>query len=187
MQTRWIKIISISLMIMSGCTKDRTGQTSSIPNGDFENWTTAPRLMDWKTNSCPECTPAFETYIVQKDSTSFHGRYAARFVYNNEYPAWAENKFSLSVHPLFLGGYFKCNLNGTDTISVKIWLYKNEAIVDSGEWLGTTSIPDYSHIGIPISQHVSQIDTAIIRITGGHKPGNLPANTVFWADYLDLE
>ena len=50
-----------------------------------------------------------------------------------------------------------------------------------------TNIPGYRQIRIPISQNSSLIDTAVVRITGGHMQGNLPTNTIFYADYLDLE
>jgi hypothetical protein len=187
MQVSRIIFILITFVVIESCTKDRAGQTNLIPNGDFENWTAAPRLTDLKTNNCPECDPPFETYIVQKDSSAYHGRYAAKFIYNNVYAAWIEIKFPLYTHPLFLGGYVKCHLNGTDTVSVKIRLFKNTAVVDSGEWLGTSSITQYQHMGIPITQHSAQVDSALIRITGGQTRNSGGKNTEFWIDYLTLE
>jgi len=187
MKARKNIIILIVFIAIAGCTKDRIGQSNLIPNGDFESWSENLLLANWESNSCPFCDPPFETYIVQKDSSAYHGKFAAKFIYNNIYAAWAENKFSLSAHPLFLGGYVKCNLYGTDTVSVRIKLYMNKEVVDSGEWLGTSSIADYQHIDIPISQHSSQVDSALIRITGGHRTGPAGKNTEFWVDYLNLE
>src|SRR5664279_6560971 len=186
-KTRTGILLIVVLTSIIGCLKDRSDQISVIPNGDFENWTSSPRLTDWTTNSCPECMPPWETYVVQKDSQGYHGHYGARFIYNDFFPSFAENKFSLSFHPSALVGYFKCKMNGTDTVSVKIWLYKNRLAVDSCSWLNLANIPYYKRMRIPISQSTLQIDTVIIRITGRHSQGNLPANTVFWADYLDLE
>jgi hypothetical protein len=181
-----ILLIAVLASIIS-CIKDRPGLTSLIPNGDFENWTSSSRLTDWTTNSCPECMPPFETYIVQKDSLGYHGKYAARLIYNNVYPSFAENKFPLRFHPLALGGYFKCNIHGADTVSVKIWLFKNNTAVDSGTWLNIATFAEYRHIRISISQNSLEVDTALIRITGGHIYGDLKVNTVFWADYLYFE
>jgi hypothetical protein len=180
-------ILIVAFTSILSCTKDRTSQTSQIPNGDFEEWNSYPLLFNWTTNSCPLCDPPFESYIVQKDSSAYHGKYAAKFIYNNVFPASAENKFPLTYHPLALGGYFKCIMNGLDTTYVKIWLFKNKVAVDSGAWLNMASLPEYQYMRIPISQGSKEVDTVVIRITGGHRQGNLPATTVLWADYLNLE
>jgi hypothetical protein len=194
MKASWIIIILISFIIMAGCTKESTVQTNvtphayiDIPNGDFENWNENLLLVNWKTNSCPLCEPPFESYIVQKDTSTYHGKFAAKFIYNNVYAAWAENKFALSIHPVFLGAYVKCSLSETDTVSIKMLLFKNMTIVDSGVWFGNSLIPKYQYVYIEISHNSSQVDSGLIRITGGHKQGNLNKNTEFWVDFLNFE
>jgi len=179
-------LLVLAFALLVRCTKEGPVHVSLIPNGDFESWT-SNTLNGWTTNSCPMCVPMIETYIVQKDSPGYHGGYAARFIDNNQYAAYAQNKFALKAHPSALVGYFKCKMNGADTVSVKIWLYKNGFAVDSGSWINMVTIPDYSRLKLSISQSSLLIDTVIIRITGGHSQGNLLTNTVFWADYLDLE
>ena len=183
-----VLLILMLLAAFVSCTKDRSvQQTDSIPNGDFENWTSGLNLENWKTNSCPSCEPPFETYIVQKDSPAYHGRYAAKFIYNNLYPAVADNKFAVSGHPLFIGAYVKCNLVSMDTVSLIIHLYNNGVVVDSGVWNGTSSFSEYRHISVPISQHSSESDSALIIITGGHTRGTTGINTIFWIDNLMFE
>src|SRR6266487_2401835 len=163
--------------------KDTTNQKIIIANGDFENWNLGS-LQNWETNSCPMCVPPYETYIIKQDSSAYHGQYAAKFIYNNVYTAWAQNKFSIPKHPSNLTSYVKCDLYGADTVSIKIKLFYNGSIVDSGEWLGTSSISNYKKIDITITQNSSKVDTALIRIEGGHKLGYPNKNTEFWIDYL---
>jgi hypothetical protein len=183
-----LPIIVTLILVISSCSRDKAiVQTIPIPNGDFETWDNMSLLANWETNSCPVCVPPYETYIVTKDSSAYHGRFAAKFVYNNVYASWAENKFSIPRHPSNLTGYVKCNLFGTDTVTIKIKLYNNTAIVDSGKWLGTSSIVNYLKINIPITQSSSYVDSALIRIQGGRKIGYPNSNTEFWVDNLSLE
>ncbi len=184
MKTRQILIL-LSIIILTACKKDKL-ILLPVPNGDFESWNAlSPKY--WKTNSCPFCLPPFDTYIVQQDSSPYEGKFAAKFIYNNVYPAWAENKFAISNHPDNLTAFVKCNLYGNDTVSVKIKLLKNTTVVDSGQWFGTANITKYTQINIPVTQSLSKVDTAIITILGGHKQGYPLNNTEFWIDNLELK
>jgi hypothetical protein len=180
-------VISIYLIFIVSCNYDSVPSVNeNIPNGDFENWDAALRLLNWKTNSCPECVQSHETYIVQRESNYvYHGRYAALFIYNYANPAWAENKFSISFHPLSLVGYVRCNNVGSDSVYIKIKLYRNLAVVDSGSWIGTSSIPNYELVTIPITQNATKVDAALIRIQGGNR-NSLANTTSFWVDDLKL-
>jgi hypothetical protein len=157
-----------------------------IPNHDFESWTDQ-LPVSWQTNSCPACVPPFETYIVQQDTDAYQGQFAAKFIYNNVYAAWAENTFSVTGHPAHLTAYVKSNLAANDSVLIRIKLFNNNTEVDSGEWHGTASIANYTQIVIPISQNATQADMAKIYIEGGNvnaAPGN---NTELWVDQLELE
>ena len=175
-----VVILSLSCNKKNGVKPDM-----SVLNGDFEDWTDG-RLFSWSTNSCVYCTQQIETDIVQQDINAYHGKYAAKFLYNNVQPAWAENEFYISKHPVNLTAYVKLAIYGTDTVSIKIRIYKSTAKVDSGLWLGTSSISKYTKIVIPVTQSSMQADSARITITGGHVKGPLNTNTVFWVDYLTL-
>jgi len=72
-------------------------------------------------------------------------------------------------------------------VSIKIQLFNNAVIVDSGQWIGTSSIPNYTQIVIPITQYSSNVDSAMISIQGGHQIGYPDNDTEFWVDYLRLE
>ncbi len=186
----WIAIISLA-----ACSKDKaispsptnqSPQAIPIPNGSFENWDSMYLPDNWKTNSCPLCLGPFIQDVVQRDAGAFTGTFAAKFIYNQVYAAWAENKFSISIHPSNLVAFIKCNLSGTDTVLIKISLLHNSAIVDSGRWTGTTFIGSYSQINIPITQNSTQADSAIIFIRGGQGIGFPSNGTEFLVDKLEL-
>jgi len=176
---------------VTACKKDKTGGitsgTYSIPNADFEDWGPYNSLLDWKTNSCPLCVPAINTYTVQQVTDAWHGQFAAKFIYNGAYAATAENKFAVQGHPVSLTAYTKSTLYGADTVSIKITLFKNSAAVDGGEWLGTSSTANYTKITIPITQNSMQADSALISIKGGHKTNFVDKSTALWVDDLTLQ
>ena len=159
---------------------NQTQQTITVPNGSFENWT-ALLPENWTTNSCPACAAPFMTDIVQADSDTCAGNLAAKFYYI-VYPAWAENRFSISAHPLNLTACVKCNLFGTDTVMIKVSLLHNSLVVDSGQWISTSSINNYSSITLPLTQNSLQVDSAVIYIQGPHGTG-FP---LFWVDDVEL-
>jgi hypothetical protein len=102
--------------------------------------------------------------------------------------ASAETKFSITVHPLSLRAYVKCNLAPSDTVSIQIKLFFQGKETDSGAWFGTKSIDNYKQINIPISQHSALADTALIEIRGGdHVMNNQRGKgSEFWVDYLSF-
>ncbi|HUZ60836.1 MAG TPA: hypothetical protein VMU83_18840 [Hanamia sp.] len=167
------------LMGFMSCKKDTSNsQTINIPNGDFEYWD-GNGLLVWQTNSCIPCVPQFQTYIVQKTTDAYSGKFAAKFVYNNVYKSWAYNKFPITIHPSMLTGYVKSSIANGDTTMIHIDLFLGTNIVDSGNWYGTSSIVNYKKIEIPISQTSSTVDSASIKIVGGGKQ-----NTELYVDDL---
>ena len=114
------------LLIVSNyaCKKDSvTEQIIPIPNGDFELWDNMPNLYSWQTNSCPACVPPYETYIVKKVTDVSNGQFATKFIYNNVYNSFANNKFPISLHPTLLTGYIKSTIANGDTATIHIDLF----------------------------------------------------------------
>ena len=170
------------IILFFGCTKTNSPQEIiPIPNGDFEYWSSGPELFNWQTNSCTICTKPIDEYVVKQDADASHGNFAAKFIYNYVYVAMATNKFSIPKHPSAMTGYVKIKMAGSDNTLIKIDLFKNSILIDSGNWTGTSSIANYTRIDIPITQLNSEADSALITIKGGKKPG-----TVFWIDNLSL-
>jgi hypothetical protein len=190
--------VCIALIILTGfvsCKKENgihgplTAEPESVitvPNGSFEMWDNFYLPENWTTNSCPTCMSPFITDIVQRDTEACYGTYSAKLIYNQLYAAWAQNKFAISVHPDHLSACVKCNLQGTDTVLVKVSLLHNSMVVDSGQWMGTTQIDNFTTINIPITQSTTQVDTAIIFIHGGEGINFPSNNTIFWVDNLIL-
>lgn len=165
--------IALSISILAiGCQKEvRTDLIIPVPNGDFEAWDARPVPDKWTTNSCPECLPAFETYIVRKSADAQTGTSAAGFIYNNVYPSYAFNKFEIDHHPDVLTGHIKSYITAGDTAAIHIDIYSGNNITDSGHYTETFSHTSYVKIEIPITQASAQADSAFIKITGGKKEG----------------
>jgi hypothetical protein len=173
--------VLMTLALFSCKKEDARLQIIPIPNGDFELWDNMPSLLFWQTNSCPVCDPPYETYIVQKVTDASNGLFAAKFIYNNVYSSFANNKFSISAHPSHLTGYIKSTIASGDTAQIHIDLFSGKNIVDSGNWCATSSTFTYEEIEIPISQNSNSADSALIRISGGKKQ-----NTELYVDNFVL-
>ena len=171
-------IFALCIIFLVSCSKRQNLQIIVIPNGDFENWTSAV-LLNWETNSCPMCVPPYDPYTVKQETNAYSGHYAAKFIYNHVFYAWAINKFPLLVHPTVLSGYMKTTFTATDTALVKVNLYNNMLLADSGYQTMSSSISDYTYFEIPITQNNLTIDSAVVTIHGGKKDG-----TIFWLDNL---
>jgi len=184
-------LIAILLITITGCSKTVTTTDPAliipIPNGDFENWDGWPSPLDWRTNSCPPCVGPFDEYIIKQDAAAYHGSFAANFIYNFHLAPKAENKFYISAHPTELVGHIKCSMPPLDTVSIIIKLYNGNAMVDSGQWIGTTSIANFSELRIPLTQNAANADSAYIKIQGGHKAASLTSTTQFWVDDFFFE
>ena len=158
------------LLTLAGCKKEKAEQQEiPIPNGDFEQWDNMPNLAIWKTNSCPACIPAYETYVVQKSNDAANGRFAARFIYNNVYSSTANNRFAISAHPILLTGYLKSKIAIGDTAIIHVDLFAGTRVVDAGTFYEITSNYSYRKIEIPISQNTVNVDSAQVDIIGGKK------------------
>lgn len=152
-----------------------------VKNAEFELQVVMPNLAIWQTNSFPSCVLAYETYIVKKVTDAANGQFAAKFVLNNVYSSYANNKFAISLHPTSLTGYIKSNIVTGDTAIIRIDLYSGNNIVDNGIFYETLSNASYRKINILISQTTTTVDAASIKIIGGKKQ-----NTELFVDNLVL-
>jgi len=184
MKTTVLFIFCAMIIVVQSCRKETPAPLLKMPNSDFEGWSAGDDLQAWKTNSCPECYPAFNTYVVQKTTEAYHGQYAAKFLFNGVYPATANNTFRVPLHPNDLVGYVKCGLSEHDTVSIKVRVFNGNTVVDSGEWVNTESIAQYKKFRIDITQNSTKADSVTVSVRGGNKaspPGN---GSVLWVDYL---
>jgi hypothetical protein len=182
MKAKSLTVIMLVVLAILGCKKDTaTQQIIPIPNGDFELWDNMPNLYSWQTNSCPSCLPPYETYIVQKVTDATSGQFAAKFIYNNVYRSYANNKFSIPLHPDLLTAYIKSNIASGDTTIIHVDLFSGNTIVDKGDFFETSSNKIYRKITLPISKNVTHVDSALIKIIGGKNGG-----TELFVDHLVL-
>src|ERR1041385_2592101 len=128
---------------------------SQIPNADFELWDNQPVPLLWETNSRPLTSPAWDPYIVRKDTERYSGNYAANFWANGYFKAYAKTTFAISSHPSALSLYYKLSfapcVNNPgfpqkDTASVLIEILNGNAVVDSGYWESITTSFNYSQL-----------------------------------------
>ncbi len=172
--------------------------SAQIPNAGMENWTNAPNLIDWQTNSYPLTLPPWEPYIVRQDADSYSGSWAANFYANGMFKAYAKTTFPVSYHPQSLSLYYKTSfapcVNNPgfpekDTVSVSVELLNNGTVVDNGYWESLATSFSYSQLVIPISQNAAAFDSCRITIWGGKNFGGcgiIAAPTEFWVDHLQL-
>jgi hypothetical protein len=181
MTTSKVLLPLLVLLALLGCKKSNSNtQMFPIPNGNFENWTNES-LLDWQTNSCPAYVPPYETYVVQKITDSYSGKFAAKFIYNKVYKSWAYNKFSINDWPAKLIGYVRSKIANADTVMIQVALFSGTDKIESGNWYGTSSIVNYKKIEIPLSSSSSPADSASIKIVGGGQE-----NTELYIDNLEF-
>ena len=156
--------------------------SAQIPNNNFELWEWSvlggENPNEWYTSN-GDLIPV----NVFKDSlTQYSGNYAVMLTNIVGVPGTIGCGFPISYHPFQLKGYFKSEFISADTASIKISLFNNNQVVDSGEYLITTSIANWTSIAITISMNSTIIDSAAINITACNQQQNK-----CWVDLLTLE
>ena len=190
-----MKKLSLSLFSFLAC----LSLFSQIPNSDMENWTSAPTLIGWETNSQPFTLPPFDPYIVKKDSISYTGKWAADLHANGVFKAWAKTIFAVQTHPDHLSLYYRLffapcvndsNYPTKDTASILVELLNQGSTVDMGFWQSSIANFDYTQLIIPISQNAATFDSCRITLMGGDVLGGcgiVAASTEFIVDHLELK
>lgn len=189
---RTFLILLIGLVFSYGCKtntvhpKGTVENYNLIPNYDFENWISTWQwfLPGWTTNN----TAAVSATEVAPDSlNAYHGHYAMKLLSQYMFLAYAKTKFPVTVHPLSIRAYVKCKLFPPDTVSIRIKLFFKGKETDSGAWFGTESIDNYKQINIPVSQHSTLADSALIEIRlRSARENKLGKHSKFWVDYLSF-
>ncbi len=173
---------------------------AQIPNAGMENWSEAPQLTDWTTNSYPMTLPPYDPYIVRQDANAHSGSYAANFYGNGVLKPYATTTFELTgAHPTQLDFWYQLSfapcINGpqsldNDTASILVELLLNGNVVDQGYWESFNNQPEYILQSIALSQNALAWDSCRITITGGKVFGGcgiVAAATEFRVDDLMLQ
>jgi hypothetical protein len=132
-----------------------------IPNSGFENWTWIGGWFEnpdnWTTNNTQIITP------VVKDTIPYQGNYAMQV----NGTGYAQSKFAFSQHPTDIQFHVKSNIENSDTLAFDIFIHSGSNIVDTGNWINTTSITSWTLQTIAITQNSTAIDSLEIQIHGG--------------------
>jgi len=172
---------------------------AQVPNSGLELWTENLLLAGWHTNSNPLTEPPYEPYIVQKDSDSYAGEWAANLIGNGVFKSFATTTFPVSIHPDNLSLHYKLhfppcvnedNFQQKDTVSVLVELFSGGVVVDQGSWMSITGQPDYSQLVVPVSQNATVFDSCRITLMGGRVNGGcgiIAESTSFVVDEIQLK
>jgi len=102
-----------------------------------------------------------------KDTNAYQGNFALQV----NKAGYARSKFPFTQHPSNISAYVKNTFSTVDTVKIQIYVYSGSNIVDMGDWINTTPIPNWTLISIPISVSFSAVDTLEIIITAGNQTG----------------
>lgn len=189
-----MKYISLLLLCVS------VSLSAQIPNSDFEQWDNQPVLLQWHTNSRPLTLPAFNPYVVVKDTDAYSGTYSANFIGNGVFHSVGSTTFAVNARPLSLSLQYKLMfpacVNDTgypekDTVSVLVEVLKGTSVVDYGYREFTkNNVLQWTSLTIPVSTNALQFDSCRITITGGKVYGGcgiVASATEFKVDHLTLK
>jgi len=118
--------------------------------------------MGWVTNNSQ-----LLANTVVMDTDSYSGTFAMELVNQGSLIPLAWCGFPILHHPQALLGYLKNHLFNNDSASIHIYLFHNNALVDSGYQMVYGGFnPLYSSFSVPISQGSVNADSAVIRFDG---------------------
>lgn len=210
------KIIVITAVLLSFT----MNSGAQIPNNGFEDWTTQLGIeipqAPWITNnlqpkpvgvSYNPVTKSSDHYplnvgsysIRLQNDTSFKSEpgeplpyWACSYGYSTTafYPGYAGPTFPITGHPNSLCGYYKCNPQNNDTMTISAELFYNGAIVSTALFITTLTVNDWTSFNIPFSTY-TMADSAQIGMSAFYaKPDKYPVgpygNSVLFVDNLSF-
>jgi hypothetical protein len=166
----------------------------SIPNGDFENWTSAGGadvLTNWQISEPGlNCTPLSAAQTTSSQNASYAifleaGNCAGAG--GNIHEGYAiSDLFAISVAPMYLHGYYKATRANSNPAKIKVFLNKNGIQIASADWLITTSQNEYIAFAIPITYTQNEVpDQAQIQIFSD-EIGLSTLGNQLWVDHLSF-
>lgn len=172
---RTLFIVTLALSV----TQVAIGQ---IPNFSFEQWDSINGdeiPVDWKLSSDTLGQGGF------KDDDAFSGFYSLNLHASGIYYAFATCNFSIGYRPYVLNGWYHLDRWAPyDTLGVRVKLYSNHVLTDSGELLFSDyHISAWSPFSIPITTNSITADSVFIEIICEKDAGPASSNNL-WIDYL---
>jgi len=185
------KNLLITFALVGAFTLNVDAQTSSIPNGNFENWTAitseTPQNYIWSSNS-----DAFKNsmpFNVIKSTDAQHGNYAVQMttqisngdtlpgIFVNVYPQsnnpanW-HGGFAYSQKPSGMSGYYKSSIATPDTGFVLAFFYKGGVMIGQYGFYFYGTHNTYTPFSFNFNPALSQNPDTVIFGAGSSNFGN---------------
>ncbi|MBK5285074.1 MAG: T9SS type A sorting domain-containing protein [Bacteroidia bacterium] len=159
-------LLSAAILFISLTLKAQPGD--SIPNAGFEAWWFfagwGPVPGSWTVN-VSQILPADE----EMDTVAHSGNLAMRMINHGNLRPYAACGFTVSQHPDVMSGFFKNELLANDTAVIRVRIYYNNVVVDSGyREIYSGIIPGYILFSIPLSQNSPDADSCLVILDGGN-------------------
>lgn len=153
-----------------------TGTTDSIPNFDFEFWTTIqyPQLQSWDYQNKDFhklSSNFFQSVNVLPSQVYHHGKYSVELknvlLSDDSLPARiTTKKFPVFHKPYSLTGFCYPMNNLLDTFNIYISLYRNDTVIANGCYKTTMNSITFEPFEIPITYNYELVpDSAMITIS----------------------
>jgi len=171
-------LLSATILFISLSLKAQPGD--SIPNAGFEAWWFfagwGPVPGSWMAN-VSQILPADE----EMDTVAHSGNLAMRIINHGNLRPYAACGFTVSQHPDAMSGFYKNELLANDTAVIRVRVYYNNIVVDSGyREIYSGIIPGYIPFNIPLSQNSPDADSCEVILDGG----NMYQSSVSFDDLL---
>jgi hypothetical protein len=188
------------------------GANAQIPNGGFENWTTAGAYENpnsWATTNSVSAGPFYSCTKSSDHYPSGIGNYSMRLenkttltpatgaggmVITKGFDFPFKPAFPISGHPSSLTGYYKFNQLNSDTAFIKVNLFLNHELLNPGSLLGDaflikTSASAWTSFSLNLPAYTTA-DSASIWISAYYpetQTNGPSGNSVLYIDNLNFD
>lgn len=168
------------------------GQTSSIPNGNFESWTSVtyelPQNYVWSSNS--EALRKNLPFNVVKSTDAYHGSYAVQMTTqiaggdtmpgifinvdpkNGDPSSWSGG-FAYNQQPTGMKGYYKSSIASPDTAFILAFFYKAGVMIGQYGYYFYGNHSTYTPFSVSFTPALSQTPDTIIFGAGSSNYDNM--------------
>jgi Secretion system C-terminal sorting domain len=185
---------TFTIILLLSCIIAPEVNAQSIPNGDFENWTSSGGgdvLTGWQISEpALNCTPLSAAQTTSSQNASYAifleaGNCAGAG--GNIHEGYAiSDLFTVSAAPMYLHGYYKATRANSNPAKIKVFLNKNGVQIASADWPITTSQNEYIAFAIPITYVQNEVpDQAQIQIFSD-EIGLSTLGNQLWVDHLSF-
>lgn len=188
----------LRLLILGFCllALHQKGMSQTIPNNDFENWTTRTRNepdSEWTTSN-EQSLAAHDTLTVWK-VPGFSGQaihIQTAIVGTDTMFAYATNSPNMGVpytgQPSAITGYYRYNLPGNDSAIVYVEFYKAGVSIATNVFQirGTGSLSTFTAFSLPLQPMSVAPDTVFIALASSNLMSGVGIEPASWIEFDQL-